>query len=116
FRRQALVEDLMAVALADDRVLHEEHTFIAQLARAWNVHPNDSGDEAGRRWSILCQDGLSQDGQHGDWTPLHDLALLYISLAHSTDDELATAEVEAITQKLNEWLPGAREVDVLNIV
>lgn len=109
-QRQAILEDLVDVALADDRFLHEESTFIERLARQWDVRLNDSSPEDARKWSIL-----SQDTRTGDWTAVHDLALLYLMLADS-DDDLSTREVTAITEKLNEWLPDAKEIDVLAIV
>lgn len=109
--RQRIVDDLVEVAMADDKFLSEESTFIEQLTKAWGVHVNDRPDEDGRKWSIL-----SQDGRTGEWTPLHDLALVYTTLAHSTDDDLSIDEVSAITEKLREWMPDAKEVDVLNVV
>ena len=34
---------------------------------------------------------------------LHNLALLYIALAHSTDQDLSNIEVDAITERLRGW-------------
>lgn len=109
--RRAVLEDLVGLAMADDRFLYEESAFIGALAQAWEVHLTERDAEDDRKWSIL-----NQDGGPGDWTPLHDLALLYIALAHGSDDDLATEEVAVITRKLNEWLPDAKEVDVFNLV
>lgn len=36
---------------------------------------------------------------------LHDLALLYLGLAHGTDKELDPAEVQEIALKLRQWQP-----------
>ena len=35
--RQTVLDDLVAVAMADDKFLYEESTFIEQLARAWET-------------------------------------------------------------------------------
>lgn len=41
------------------------------------------------------------------WTPLHDLALLYLSLVHGADADIAPAEMEVMATKLREWYPNA---------
>lgn len=41
-----------------------------------------------------------------EWTGLHDLALIYLSLTHGADADLDAAEMEAMSVKLNEWKPG----------
>lgn len=41
----------------------------------------------------------------GEWTPQHDLALIYLVLAHGTDDDLSPSEVDVMLRKLREWLP-----------
>ncbi len=109
--RALILDDLMAVALADDKFLYEEGSFIENLVRVWDVHPGAHPEE-GRvgAWSVLG------DGSGGRWTPVHDLTLLYLSLAHSTDDRLSSTEMAAITEKLREWMPGADEADVLDVV
>ncbi|MEX0748172.1 MAG: TerB family tellurite resistance protein, partial [Rhodothermales bacterium] len=48
--RQTIVDDLVEIALADNRFLHEEGSMIGQLARAWEVH--------------------IEENQHGSWTVL----------------------------------------------
>ena len=47
---------------------------------------------------------------------LCDLALVYIALAHDTDNHLSSEEIEAITEKLGEWLPDADYEEVLQVV
>ena len=42
------------------------------------------------------------------WTPMHDLALIYLALAHGADDEMAPAESEAIREKMEAWFPDVR--------
>lgn len=110
-RRQTIIEDLIEVAMADDRFLYKESSFIGELAQAWEVHLHTRPEEEDRKWSIL-----NQDGETDAWTPVHDMALVYLTFAHSTDNDLSTHEVAAITEKMSEWLPDAKEVDVLNIV
>ena len=110
-QRQHIMDDMVEIAIADDKFSSEEGSFIGEVARVWEVHVNDLPEEDRRKWSIL-----SQNATVGDWTALHDLALVYVTLAHQADSDLSAEEVEAVSQKLNEWLPDAKEVDVLNIV
>lgn len=41
-----------------------------------------------------------------DWGSLHDLALLYLALAHGTDLEIDPAEQSTMIEKLTAWEPG----------
>lgn len=109
--RQFLLDDLMDIAMADDRFLHQEGSFIGEVAQAWDVHASEVASSSASSWSIL-----TQKDQRGNWTALHDLGLIYVTLAHSTDDDLDTKEIEAIAEKLNEWMPDASEDEVLNLV
>lgn len=107
-QRKLILEDLMEVAKADNRVVAEEADFLGEIAAAWDMHPENTEDHS--LWSIL---GTS-DGS--DWTPIHDLALVYLTLAHDTDDTLSSSEIEAILDKLSEWLPDANEADLMGIL
>ena len=107
-QRRAMLEDFVAIALADDVFLYEEARFIERLAAAWDVHP--SAGDGGRLWNVL------NAGRAGDWTPLHDLALVYLAVAHQPDRDIAEPEREAIAKKVKEWLPEAREADVAAVV
>jgi uncharacterized protein YfkK (UPF0435 family) len=107
--RQRILDDLLGIAMADDRFLFSESSFISDIERAWGVHAS-ARDNAAGGWSVLRSDGDSTS-----WTPLHDLALVYITLAHRAD-EMRAEEMDAIAKKLNEWLPDASESEVLEIV
>ena len=39
------------------------------------------------------------------WSPMHDLTLIYLALAHGTDADMDPSETEAIQRKLQEWFP-----------
>ncbi len=109
-RREALMNDLMEIALADGRFLYQEGSFIHRVARLLEIHLEDGSGMPGKSWSVL---GGSTDGS---WTPLHDLALIYVTLAHRPDDDLSSEEISAIATKLNEWIPDAPEDEVLKVV
>ncbi len=116
-----LLADLVVFALEDDRFESGEAALISAIRRAWDVNSgeavraasaNVSDDIRDRLWSVLGNDGAAGT----NWTPVHDLALVYIYVAHRSDGELQRDEVDAITRKLAEWLPSALPSDVLNVV
>lgn len=109
--RRALLDDLTEIALADGKFLHEESSFIGELAQAWELQSDPDSDSRPLSWSLL-----NSPVQNGDWTPAHDLALVYITLAQSTDGNLESDEIEMITEKLSEWLPDAGRTDVVELV
>lgn len=109
-RLHELLELLTDVSLADGRYEHEENQLIATLARLWDLH--ESPVEAGAAWSVLQAPSVTPT----EWHPIHDLAVLYIGIAHRTDNELTADEVAAITRKLAEWLPDSLPDDVTNVI
>ncbi len=106
--RQALLDDLVAVALADDLFTQEEARFLGTLARAWGVHPT-AAQEDPRWWNVF-------DAPADARTAIQALALIYLALAHAPDHHIADAELEAITRKIREWLPATPDVDVMTVV
>jgi uncharacterized tellurite resistance protein B-like protein len=100
--RARIIKDLTDIGKADDAFLYAEAAFIGELAEAWKRDAAD--DEAGsdEAWSIF----IAEYGDAG-WTPIHDLTLIYVTLAHRTDGILHRLEVEAILEKIGEWMPGA---------
>jgi len=114
----AVLEGLVAVALRDDRFEAEEARFVNAVSRSLGIDAAalelSADDEARvrRLWSVL----EVGEGAEGRWTPVHDLAVLYLAIAHRSDGELSTTEVDAVTRKLGEWLPSALPADVLNVV
>ena len=97
-QKSMVLDDLREVARADGIVLQEERAFIENLAR---------------RWEVASPDDLTPDGgepaSHAEWTALHDLALIYLVLAHGTDNDLSRNEVQVMLRKLQEWQPGVTE-------
>lgn len=107
--RQMIVDDLTDIALSDDKFLYAEGSFIGDLARAWNVRITEEPESGS--WSVLNGNGIGNG-----WTSVHDLALVYLYLAHGTDKDIDDAEVDAIANKIGEWLPDADEEQVVSIV
>lgn len=109
--RQNILDDLTDIALADGTFLFMEGSFIGELADAWDLRPEPSEEEGGS-WSVLS----ATDGSRRSWTPVHDLALVYLTLAHRADDHLSVDEVDEIAERIQEWIPDASYDDALQIV
>ena len=105
-KRHAL-EDVIRIAEADGILLTSEKNLISQVARAWNLKP--LGAEL-----LAVSNAVHEDLP--DWTLLHDLGLVYLAMAHSTDDDLSTPEINAIIERLQDWKSGLNEADARNVV
>ena len=106
--RRVALQDLISLALEDGAYSSLEARFVGALAREWDVHPEEPEH---RLWSVFEADGLA-----GAWSRVHDLAIVYISLAHGSDRDLTQAEIDAIARKLGEWLPAALPSDVVVVL
>lgn len=49
------------------------------------------------------------------WTPIHDLALLYLSLVHGADAQIAPAEMEVMATRLKDWFPDANGPEISRV-
>lgn len=105
-----VLDDMTAIALADDKYLHVENSFIDKVLRTWQQHPVSSQRQE-RLWSIL-----NTHSEDASWTIAHDLTLIYLMFAHQSNQELANIEIVAITKKIAEWLPNAHGTDVADLV
>lgn len=104
--RQRALEDLIRIAEADGVVLESERSLINELAKAWSIKsaPQDV---------VIVEEEVGEE-----WGLLHDVALVYLVVAHSSDNVLSTVEVETMIERLREWQPDATVEDakhVLNI-
>ena len=50
------------------------------------------------------------------WTQLHDMALIYVALAHGTDRQLVDQELDEISARLSEWRKDLSHEDVQEVV
>ncbi len=54
-----------------------------------------------------------------NWSPVHDLALIYLALTHGADAEINPNEMTMMAQKLRQWAPPTQSTklnDILNEV
>ncbi len=99
-QKQSLLDDLREVAQLDGVVVRNEQGMLDALTATWEIEG----------------DARSPDPALESWGVLHDLAYIFLVLAHSTDDDLSDTELEVIFNKLREWEPGVPPDDVERIL
>ena len=95
--REAVLGDLKGIAQADGVMLDEERNVLYRLADAWGL-------------DISTETAAASGG--GEWGVLHDLAYIYLVLAHGTDNDLTGTEVQVMLNKLQEWQPDDASADM----
>jgi uncharacterized tellurite resistance protein B-like protein len=102
-QRRVILEDLLAIAQADGVLLKNERSLLASLAESWEIE------------SVSPEEPGPSDVKE-TWSSVHHLALIYLVLAHGTDNELSEQERNVMLRKLLEWDPRRRENDVREIL
>ena len=105
--RRRVLEEVVRIAEADGVMLRSEQSLIRMLAEVWEVKP-----AAGR----LLERSTVPFEDLPDWSLLHDISLVYLVLAHATDNELSDDEIEVIIERLQEWQPDLAEEDVREVL
>ena len=104
-QRRRVLDDLLFIAEADGVVLRAERKLLNTLAGRWEVDlPH------------LTSPPLNLEVEDDSWGILHDLAFMYLVMAHATDRELTTEEVDTILQKLEDWQPNMTRGRILRII
>lgn len=105
-RRRAL-EDVMRIAEADGVLLSTEQSLIHRLAEAWELR------SIGER---LIDQTSARLEEEPAWTLLHDMSLLGIVMAHTTDDRISEGEIAAMIERLGDWEPGLEEAEIRRVL
>lgn len=93
-----VLEHVNQIAEADGILLRREEDLLGTIAEAWSLR------------------GLEGAGtEEGDWDLIHQMTLIYVVVAHSTDDELSAREIATIIDRVCQWdasldEDGARDV------
>lgn len=90
FSEEALnqvLDQVIRIAKADGILLRREEHLIGALAEAWSLRRLEAPDDA----------------DANDWDLTHQMAFIYVVVAHSTDNDLSTNEIEAILNRLCDW-------------
>ena len=105
--RQRALTEIVHIAEADGMLLNSERNMINVVSELWDVR--DTGDR-------LLEQTTATVEEYPAWSVLHDIALLCIVLAHSTDNDLSEVEIAAILERLQDWAPELSEDDVRGIL
>lgn len=105
-RRRALA-DVVRIAEADGVLLSDERNLISTLAEQWGI--KNDGQKLLSRSRAPVRENTS-------WTLLHDIALMYLVMAHSTDNELAETEITAMIDRLGDWQSSLDEDAVRKVL
>ena len=105
-REQAL-EQIIRVAEADGVLLNTERSLISSLAAVWELK------EAARQ---RLHEVTAQEEAPPAWSLMHDIALIYVVVAHSTDNNLSSKEIDAIIACFEEWQPRLSENEIRNVL
>jgi uncharacterized tellurite resistance protein B-like protein len=106
-RRKAL-EHVMHIAECDGMILGSERSLIDLLAESWAVK-----DTA----LMLYERSLAEtDSMPDTWSLMHDVALLFIVMAHAMDNNLSRIEIDTMVARLGEWQPDMQEEDVREVI
>lgn len=103
-RRKAL-KDVMRIAEADGVLLSSERSLITTLADKWGIKAD--GIE-------LLEQGTAQEKP--SWTLMHDVGLMYLVMAHSTDNSLSEREIAVMIERLLDWQPELSEEKVRQVL
>lgn len=99
--RQQALKDVMRIAEADGVLLEREQGLIHILAESWSL--KQMSEEFIEETSAAIQ----REGE--DWGLIHELAFLYIVVAHSSNNDLVSEEIDTILDRLHEWQPELSE-------
>ncbi len=99
-QRETVLADLTSIAMADGVLHRQERIMLDRLAADWGVARETENAAAVRE---------------EDWGVLHDIAYLYLVLAHGTDHDLAHTEMQVMLNKLQEWRPDEASEDVRSV-
>ncbi|MFO8098483.1 MAG: TerB family tellurite resistance protein [Salinibacter sp.] len=105
-RRRAL-RDVMRIAEADGVLLEREQGLIHRLADAWSLKQMSE--------SLLEDTSAVVQRQGDDWGLVHELAFLFIVVAHSATNDLSEEEIDAALDRLHGWQPSLSREDIREV-
>lgn len=99
-QKKCILDDLKEVAEADGVLLRNERGMLRALANAWDIDGNIRAPQP----------------RDGTWGVVHDLAYIFLVLAHSTDNDLSDTEMQVMYNKLREWEPSVPPDEVERVL
>lgn len=105
--RQRALEDLVRVAKADGVILSNEVDLIYRLAESWEIRTTSEK---------LLETTSATVTHQRQWSLLHDIGLLYIVIAHSSDNKINDQEIVAMVDRLSDWQPDMSEEAIRRVL
>ena len=106
-RRRALT-DVIRIAEADGVLLEREQGLIHTVAEAWSLK---------RLSKELIDDSAAVIQRHGEeWGLIHELAFIYLVVAHGANNELSADEIDMMLERLQEWQPDLSEDEAREVL
>jgi uncharacterized tellurite resistance protein B-like protein len=105
--KQRALGDIVRIAEADGIMLNSERSLIRALSQEWGLKSDAE---------CMLRDSAAADETAAGWTLLHDVGLVYLVVAHSTDNELSAREINALLTRLADWREGMTEVEARTII
>lgn len=102
-----VLEDIVRIAEADGVLLSNERGLISLLAEVWDLKVTDQN---------LMDRTAASVQEHTSWSLMHDVGLICLVVAHSTDNDLSKEEIDATVARLGEWQPALGEETVRQIL
>ena len=103
-----ILEGLVSIAEADGVLLQREQGLIAHVAAAWGHKA--LGD------TLLDNATAEFENAADDWSLIHELAFLFIALAHAGDNELNSDEIGMMRKRLRPWNPDLDDEAVEDVI
>ena len=106
--RLRALEDAVRIAEADGVLLHSELDLIYRMAESWEIRA------AGERLIEKTTATVAED--ESQWSLLHDVGLMYIVLAHGSDNTISEVEIAAMVMRLKDWQPNLDEEAIRRVL
>ena len=106
-RRRALT-DVIRIAEADGVLLEREQGLISRVAKAWSLRSLERE---------LLDDSKAAFQKRGeDWGLIHELAFLFLVVAHVANNEITEDEINVILERLQGWQPDLEPEEAREVV
>jgi len=106
-QRRQVLEDSMRIAEADGVLLNAEQNLLSVLASVWGIKATKDR---------LMEETTARTESDPAWSVMHDLALIYIIMGHSTDGHLSENEIKVMIERLGQWEPDLDEKQLRDIL
>ncbi|MEF8864859.1 MAG: TerB family tellurite resistance protein [Salinibacter sp.] len=106
--RRDTIRHLIRIAEADGVLLEREQGLIHTLAEAWSLKALSE--------DLLENTSAVVQRRGEDWGLIHELAFLYILVAHAAGDDLSADTVDVMVERLQEWQPERSTEELRDVV